>query len=111
MWDDPHAEDIVEVPTAVQYPQIWQFALTYDGYRHHPDDAATIGNSAIAAWRRDRTLPDDLDTTRTALFFEQRRYHHVGTDPGAEVVEYLTALLDRIRQLSGGRVRNEHPVL
>jgi hypothetical protein len=92
---------------------IWAFALTYDGYRRHGGfaGAADIANEALAAWREDGALPDDLTSARAALFFEQRRWRHFGDSPDPESLEYLRALVARIGELSGGRVEVESPRL
>jgi len=49
-------------------------------------------------------LPGDLDTARAALFFEQRRFHHFGSDPTGNDALYVRTLLGRIAELSGGTV-------
>ncbi len=110
MTNQSSPERMIEVPSSASFPELWQFALTYDGYRHH-SDAAKIGNRCVEAWMRNSSLPDDLDTARCALFFEQRRYRHFGSDPEEPVQRYLSALLGRIRELSGGSVVAEQPIL
>jgi hypothetical protein len=51
----------------------------------------------MAQWTHDGTLPDDIDTVRTALFFEQRRYRHYGRTPRPREIPYLLALYDICR--------------
>lgn len=86
--------------------EIWEFALSYNAYERHDgfDGAARIGNDAAEAWARDRAVPQDLARARAALFFEQRRYRHFGFDPENEDAHYVRALVDGIRELSGGQV-------
>lgn len=112
--------EMVQVPASVSFPELWEFALTYDGYgRHRFERVAEIGNNAAKAWHDARALPEDLGTARCVLFFEQRRHRH--SDPGVVLddtfyppaqppVDYLEALLQRIRELSSGAVPNENPV-
>jgi hypothetical protein len=87
-------------------PEIWQFALTYNGYDRHGGSrgAAAIGNDAAARWADTGTLPEDLATARCALFFEQRRYRHIGTDPRGEEASYIRSLVGRIGALADGLV-------
>jgi hypothetical protein len=68
---------------------------------------ADRANDALAAWDQDRRLLDDLRSVRAALFFDQRRWRHLGTDPRPEDLEYSRALLGRIVELSGGVVDAE----
>ena len=99
--------DDIEVPSdAAEWPEIWEFALTYNAYKRHGgfDVVAEIGDAALRQWEVAGLLPDDLGTARAALFFEQRRYHHFGEAPSGESAIYVRSLLDRIRSLSGGRV-------
>jgi hypothetical protein len=83
---------------------IWRFALTYNGYDHHGDRAGDMSNRARDRWEQSGVLPRTLDSARTALFFEQRRYHHFGTDPDAKSERYIRELVGRIGKLSGGSV-------
>ena len=93
-------------PDGDPWPEIWEFALSYDAYDAHGgfEGAARIGNGCVSQWTIDRSLPDDLISARAALFFEQRRFRHFGWDPEGEDARYVRALLSRIRHLSGGRV-------
>lgn len=109
--DAPDICDVVVVPSRVSFPRLWEFALTYDGYGHHETDAGEIANAAASGWRKAGVLPEDLDTARCALFFEQRRWHHFGSSPDEPACRYLAGLLHRISQLSHGTVVDEHPVV
>lgn len=85
---------------------IWNFALTYNAYDRDGGfgGASDIGNRCAEAWRADGSLPEDLDTARAALFFEQRRYRHFGDDPTGPSEAYVRALVRRISELSGGQI-------
>jgi len=69
---------------------ISDFALTYDGYKKHPNGECAL----IANERRHETL-DDL---RTCLFFEQRIWHWQDELPEGEYLEYFRYLVNAIRE-------------
>lgn len=103
-YDDSAA---ISVPSDdAPWPDIWRFALTYNAYDRHDgtDAVAHQGNQSLEKWRTKRALPDDLQTARTALFFEQRRFHHFGSAPSGDHGVYIRALVGRIRDLAGGTV-------
>lgn len=93
-------------PSVAPWPEIWRFALSYNGYDGHGgfDGAAQIGNASAERWSVDGSLPDSLATARAALFFEQRRHRHFDSDPQPEAAAYIRALVDHIRELSGGNL-------
>jgi hypothetical protein len=71
----------------------WQeFALTFDGYRHH----GSLEKCAAIANARN---PVTLTEYRTCLFFEQRRWRHFGQEPDTETRAYVLRLLDGMRRL------------
>jgi hypothetical protein len=86
--------------------EIFGFALSYNAYDRHGgfDGVAVIGNGTRDDWDRSHRLPVDVDTLRTALFFEQRRWHHFGEAPDPETEDYLRALVTAIREHAGGTV-------
>lgn len=109
MTDD---SDFVVVPDpSCSVYDIHRFALTFDGYgRGGFVPAAETANAALSEWYDSRTLPDDLDELRTCLFFEQRRHRHMDSGFGGPAdpnEPYLRAVLEKIREVSGGRVRDE----
>ncbi len=101
-------EESIPVPPsgAPWWPDITQFALTYNAYNRVADVHAVgqIGNGARARYGHDGSFPDDLDELRAALFFEQRRYHHFGEGPDGADLDYIQALVGAIRRISGGVV-------
>jgi hypothetical protein len=88
------------------WSEIWKFALTYNAYDRDGgfEGAAQIGDTCAERWRERRWRPSDLKVARAALFFEYRRYRHFGGDPSGPDGEYVHCLLDRIRELSGGKL-------
>lgn len=101
----PHPRIPVPIPE-VSWQDIWQFALTYNGYERHGDfdDVANLSKTVAADWGKDRHLPNDLAALRCALFFEQRRFRHLETDPQGSDAKYVRALVAAIRQAAGGSV-------
>jgi len=86
--------------------EIWQFALTFDGYTLWGDSdlCGTLANRWSKAYERDAALPSTLAELRTCLFFEQRRWHHFDRDPHAAARGYIDALLEAIRiKVAAGR--------
>ena len=88
---------------------IQHFALTVDGYARwrSTERCAEIGNGLRDRYRATRELPPDLSRLRTALFFEQRRYHHFGEAPQDDDLEYVRALVNAIRNVLPTRVRED----
>ena len=93
------------------WQEIWRFALSLDASERDGDfePLARLANDAARNWAADASLPDDLGDAEAALFFEQRRYHHVGDDPQGEDARYLRALVARIGELTAARTRDGAP--
>lgn len=114
--------DILVPASTASWSEIQWFALTYAGYTRNGGfgPLATMANATIDRWFETRELPDDPHVLRSCLFFEQRRWRHLGqgpwlkdTTPITEPVEedraYVEAVLDRIRELCGGQVPPPDP--
>lgn len=97
---------LVPGPTARWCPEINEFALTYNGYIRNGDFdmVSGIDERVRLAWERDATLPDEIGICRATLFFEQRRFRHLDTEPSGSDDRFIRAVLGRIRELSGGEV-------
>lgn len=79
--------------------EVWRFALSYNGYDYYGDhELAVLANSQLSSWECSGRLPEELGSARAALFFEQRRAHHVGDDPTGSQACYVRELVERIRQ-------------
>ena len=102
-WRSEEVRISVPEPDA-SWLDIWEFALTYNGYEHHGDRTSRIGNRSLEQWNQTGQVPRTLDSARTALFFEQRRFHHYGTDPDEKHERYIRGLVGRIGKLTGGFV-------
>jgi len=91
------------------------FALTYDAYARvgSGDEVASIANQARDVFDATGEVPTSIETIRTCLFFEQRRWRHFDADPYEDPATkvYLHALLDRLRDLTGGTIEGpiDHP--
>lgn len=98
----------IEVPSpdARWWTEINEFALTYNAYNRGGDfDAVvSIDQQVRQTWDRDASLPNDVDVCRATLFFEQRRFRHLDAEPAGDDDRFVRAILDQIRDLSGGRV-------
>jgi len=77
------------------------FALSFDGYRELGSikRSGRIANQSLERWRQTRQLPNTTTELRGCLFFEQRRWHHFGYGFDQETMEYLRAVIDKIRSL------------
>ena len=89
-----------------EWADIWNFALTFDGYTYFGGDQEALprlqdfAESVSAAFRKDGQLPAiDLALLRACLFFEQRRWCKHSMEPSCspELASYLDALLRAIR--------------
>jgi len=100
--------DVIEVPDPEDpwFPTINLFALTFNGYLRLGDfeAVAKVSDGCSSQFRRDGTLPDDLDAVRAALFMEQRGWRDQMSSPydHHEPKAYIQALVEKIRELSGG---------
>ena len=74
-----------------------RFALSYDGYTHHPEKCADMANQADELFRSTGALPPSLTELRACLFFEQRRWRNTGEEFDAETLACVHALCEAIR--------------
>ncbi len=86
--------------------EVFEFAETYDGYRHHGTEGAFASYRSLHdRWLRSRSLPDDLASVRCALFMAQRSAHWTDFDP-VEEGPWIRALVSKTRDLSRGEVES-----
>lgn len=80
---------------------------TYFGYDRHGGVNALgdIANSSLASWRESGGLPASESLIRGVLFFEARRWHHFGRLPDEEAEQYIRALVEKLRVVTGGKVK------
>lgn len=86
---------LVLVPSdAADIDELIAFAHTFDGYRHWGsfERCANVANSKEH---------DSLDSLRTCLFFEARRWRHGGELPDDEAISYWRSLVAAIRKRVG----------
>jgi hypothetical protein len=103
----PKYPDPITVPGPdADWNEIGYFALSFNAYNRrggsHP--VGEFANEAGRRWADAGELPLDLDDLRTALFFEQRRFHHYGWAPGERELVYIRALIAAIHDRTGGRI-------
>lgn len=79
------------------YRTIAEFALTFDGYERF-ERVAEFANNNLAVYNADREClkKRTLTELRACLFYEQRRYRHMGEEPENGDREYINALLTEI---------------
>ena len=97
-----HELTLEDVPrTGAGWDVIALFALTFHGYDYHGTVYACgdIANHSYDVFLREGSVPGTLSDLRTCLFFEQRRYHHFGWDPEEEVMKYIHALVEAVREI------------
>src|SRR5208283_4299992 len=65
---------------------LFQFAMSFDGYSfmESPGTAklGAIANRAMRTYEQEKSLPQTLSELRACLFFEGRRWRHVGSAVG-----------------------------
>lgn len=98
-WHKVLTEEIVPAADAPWYPDIVEFAVTFNGYEAlgGTGPIGSLANSVVSEWRSSGRLPDNLVELRSCLFFEQRRYRHFGEDPDEADMPYMRALIEGIR--------------
>jgi hypothetical protein len=91
-----------------QLADLWDFALSFEGYRYFGDDDDALGRLAEFAksversFRTSAQLPrvGEIGMLRACLFFEQRnwcKWGKVDIEMTREDVRYFAALADAIR--------------
>jgi len=97
---------------------LFQFAMSFDGYcfiasKPTSDNTTAttaqerlgpFANGAMRTYEQRKLLPQSLTELRACLFFEGRRWHHVGSavggyeafDKGGRAMNYVRALLEAI---------------
>ena len=96
-----------DLPSAsAEWHEIGKFALSFNGYERWGSfgKCAERANGGAELYRTEGVLPTSLTELRTCLFFEQRRWRHFGLEPDEEEMDYIHALVERIRE----KVRAEH---
>ena len=107
------ADEIIVPSEGAGWAEIWKFAVIYNGYaRLGREESVRVGRTTWKRWLDERQLPDDLQTARAALFFEQRGSNHRAHDPddldkvvgnaSVSAAAYVRSLVGTIRRLSGG---------
>ena len=89
MWLKPNA-DIGDILS------IWHYALSVDGYQYATEnlglECATLANRKLRTFDRKGVWQGSFEELRCCLFFEQRRWHHFGTDPAGDQLINIHAL-------------------
>ena len=83
---------LADIPAPdADWSEIGEFALTFDGYKvcDSFEECANIANA-----QRHGSLAE----LRTCLFFEQRRWRHVGEEPSQGAMIYIRNVIEQIRR-------------
>ena len=86
-------------PPDAPWTDIEEFALSFEP----GDEIAELAARASRArrqWGRHAALPTEVPELRAYVFFEQRRWHHLGGEPDGRAREYVSALLQAIANAS-----------
>jgi len=102
--EDRSGEQILVPGVDASFDEIGRFALTFNAYERLGglDVVAEIGDDVRRRFEQTGHLPADLETLRTALFFEQRRFRHFGVAPEGADLSYFRELVAEIGRLCGG---------
>jgi hypothetical protein len=86
-------------PPRATWRRIQKFAITFNGYEYHGEflSLANVANEATSIYRKYKRLPAGLSDLRACLFFESRRWHHLGGNPHVPAMIYVRALVEKIR--------------
>ncbi len=91
-------------PVTASWHTIDGFALTIDGYKAiGQKECAQLANRVKSAFSKNTASVDTLSLTelRLCLFFEQRRFNHLGHEPQDIDRSFTNALLEAIRKKIG----------
>lgn len=106
-WATRQPADPIPVPLpGAPMAEIMSFALTYNAYdRHGPIEVVrAIATDMRRNWDDAGVLDPDVGLLRCALFFEQRRAHHIARSPIGPDRDYVEALVAEIARQTGGSV-------
>src|SRR5215210_9159337 len=107
LWDRQIANeglnDSLLPPPGADWSVLVFFAGTLNGYDALGDPDSTerlqgFANATMGRWRATGELPTDLTQLRIALFAEQRRDHFSDSAADPEVLRYVHALVEAIRE-------------
>ena len=91
----------------------WTAFLIWSSLIESSDEVASIANRARDVFDATGEVPTSVETIRTCLFFEQRRWRHFDADPYEDPATktYLHTLLATLRDLTGGTIEGpiDHP--
>lgn len=85
-------------PSDAEWQAIVRFAHTFNGY----EESGSFAAAGELAHRHRNSAPNHrtpltLTQLRICLFFEQRRWNHIGREPDSENLQYIRFLIEEIR--------------
>jgi hypothetical protein len=90
---------IISLPFIAPHPDgvaAFRTLKNFNGYKVLGEDLAPIANAIAKQWYEDKSLPNDVDQLKGALFYESRRAKFIDGFPGEVDVPYLQALVAAI---------------
>ena len=87
-------------PPNAEWHSIGKFSLSFNGFEYWGSfkKCGDIANRGAEVFYSNRVLSNSLSKLRTCLFFEQRRWNHFGYEPDEQTMDYIHALVQRIRE-------------
>ena len=81
------------------WKNIQPFALTFNGYDYWGSfkKCREVAQRGVDLYKANQPLMQSLTDLRTCLFFEARRWKHIGKNPSKKGMDYIHALVGEIR--------------
>jgi len=92
----------IDIPDEnAEWDEILKYDLNFNAYEYWDsfEKTAEIANKQLKKYSTKGTLPVDIIKLKTCLFFEKRRYRHMGRVPSDEAMKYIKALIEKIRNI------------
>lgn len=94
----PSTRQVVAIPAGSDECSLIDFAMSYNAYDVLDSDRVAASSLRVFdRWHRDGTLPRELATLRTALFWAQRQHKHTEDPQPFNELPIVVALLSQIR--------------
>ena len=92
-----HSDDLPAVDA--EWEEISEFDLTFNGFERR-EGLGEYANTIEAIFNETGRLTQDLNMSaaRNCLFYEQRRWRHIGEAPDLYSIAYIGALIRNIRE-------------
>ena len=97
---------VIKPPThapADDWDDVQALALSFDGYERWGslERCAEVARGVQEQYEKTKKVGGSVEELRTALFFVQRSYHHMGWPPAEDEMGYIHALVEGLRRRMG----------